>query len=84
MKLNSNFQRDVGVLEKKPSVGEGCIFSGITHYNLIHYNHIIQQLYFTMLSYIIINHLIIHDIMFKNRTPVFYQSIKTQGIPECF
>ena len=31
MKLNWNFQRSWGVLEKIPSVGEVCIFSGITH-----------------------------------------------------
>ena len=31
MKLNWNFQRGGGVLEKIPSVGEVWIFSGITH-----------------------------------------------------
>ena len=32
MKLNWNFQRGGGVLEKIPSVGEVWIFSGITQY----------------------------------------------------
>ena len=33
MKLNWNFQRGWGVLEKIPSVGEVWIFSGITHFH---------------------------------------------------
>ena len=36
MKLNWNFQRGGGFLEKLPSVGEVWIFSGITQYKYKH------------------------------------------------